>query len=93
MSGDASGAEGPLFYVTNSTGTITLSGVELDAGSRVLTGDIQADAHGTATLTLSNASTWAGALDADHTAASTSVTLDASSTWTLTGDSYVGTMG
>lgn len=133
FSGDAEGSEGeftmtggslayesetgPLFFVTNATGTITLSGVDVTAASGVLglasatdrwgtsganggylvviadaqtlNGDFVADAISTLTLTLSDGSALTGAINADAVADRTSVTLDDSSTWTLTADSYV----
>ncbi|MFN8465383.1 MAG: hypothetical protein U0X20_07525 [Caldilineaceae bacterium] len=132
MSGDAEGTEGqfsmtggslaytaavgPLFYVTNSTGGITLSGVDLTAASgvlakasadrwgaeganggnivltadnQVLGGDLQADAISTLAVTLQNGSTLTGAINADGKAQAATLTLDGSSSWTVTADSYL----
>jgi hypothetical protein len=132
MSGDAEGAQGtftmtggslaytptdgPLFYITNSTGVITLKGVSLTAGSgtlvkaaagqwgnsgsnggtvvltadgQVLEGNLVADNFSSITATLKNGSSLAGAINADHTAKAASLSLDASSTWTVTADSYL----
>lgn len=126
MSGDAEGAEGvftmtggsladtattgPLFYVTNTTGTITLKGVSLSAGSGVLlkaatgpwgtrgsnggnatltadgqalTGDLVADDISTLAVALTNRSTLTGAIT------NGSLSLDKSSTWTVTADSVL----
>jgi len=130
MSGDAEGTKGtftmtggslaytptsgPLFYVTNSTGVITLKGVKVTSGSGILvkasagdwgnsgsnggtviftadgqtlTGDLVADSISAITLTLQNGSSLTGTINADHTAKSASLTLDATSSWTVTGDS------
>lgn len=132
MSGDAEGAEGvftmeggslaytsttgPLFYVTNSTGIITLTGVEITAGSGVLlnasagnwgntglnggaviftanaqtlSGDINADNISSVNLTMQNGSSLTGAINAENTAQAVNLTLDKSSTWNVTGDSYL----
>ncbi len=132
MSGDAEGtrgiftmtggglaltaASGPLFYVTNSTGVITLKGVDvttnsgillkaaadrwgnsgsnggraqLTADAQTLTGDLVADASSTITLALANGSTLTGAINYANTAKSVALTLDGSSTWNVTSDSYL----
>lgn len=113
------GANGPLFYVTNTTANINLSGVALSEASGILlraeagnwgnsgsnggtvilsadeqtlTGDILADAISAVTLTLKNGSALTGAVDNANTAKSIVVTLDGTSTWTLTGNSYVTTI-
>ena len=135
MSGDAQGTEGtftmtggslayastegPLFYVTNSTGKIDLKDVNLTVGSGVLlkasagswgsngsnggtailtadgqtlSGDLVADNISTLTLTLQNGSTLKGSINADDQAKSASLTLDASSAWTVTADSYLASL-
>ena len=133
MSGDAEGSEGtftmtggslsysgttgPLFYVTNATADIDLTGVDTTAGSsgilvnaaagnwgtsgsnggnavitakgQDLAGNLVADAISTITLLLTDGSSLAGSINTSHTAKSIYVTLDASSTWTLTADCYV----
>ncbi len=133
MSGDAEGTEGrfsmtggsladsaadsPLFFVTNSTGIITLSGVDISAASgtlvqagatdrwgtsgsnggtviltaedQSLSGDLIADSISTLDLTLQNGSSLTGAINADNSAGQVSLTLDATSTWTVTADSYL----
>ena len=126
MSGDASGTQGtftmtggslnytpssgPLFYVTNTTGIISLKGVSVAAksgvlvsaaagswgtsgsngGTVVLTGDGQtmagnmtADSISSIAVTLKNSSTLAGALS------SVSLTLDATSVWSVSGNSVL----
>jgi len=53
-------------------------------------GDILADSISKLTMTITDGSAYTGAINADGTeAAALSVTLDSTSTWTLTGDSYV----
>jgi hypothetical protein len=132
MSGDAQGTRGvftmtsgslaytakngPLFYVTNSTGVITLKGVSLTATSGVLvkasagnwgnsgsnggtailtadsqtlTGNLIADYTSSITATLQNASSLTGSINPDHTAKAANLTLDSSSTWNVTADSYL----
>lgn len=133
MSGDAQGTQGtftmtggslaftptsgPSFFVTNSTGLITLKGVQVSVASstllqaagtdrwgtsgsnggtaiftadgQILSGNLVADSISTITATLKNGSALTGAINADHTAKSVSLTLDASSTWTVTADSYL----
>jgi hypothetical protein len=133
MSGDAQGAEGtftmtggslantaktgPLFFVTNSTAYITLSGVKVSSGSGVLvqvgatdrwgtsgsnggtveltadeqtlTGDLVADNLSSLTVSLQNGSTLEGAINPAKTAKLVNLTLDASSSWTVTADSYL----
>jgi hypothetical protein len=133
MSGDAQGTEGvftmtggslantaatgPLFYVNNSTGVITLKGVKVTAASgtlvdasansrwgnsgsnggnviltadgQTLSGDMTADKISTVTATLQNGSTLTGAIDTAHTAKAVNLTLDATSSWGVTADSYL----
>lgn len=132
MSGDAEGtkgtltmtngtltytpANGPLFYVTNSMGVITLKNVKITTGSdtlisaaagnwgssgsnggtviftvdqQALKGNLVADAISSISLNLQNGSTLEGAINAEHTAQSVSLTLDAASKWTVTSDSYL----
>lgn len=132
MSGDAAGnigrftmtdgslaytsASGPLFYVTNSSGIITLKGVSVTANSGVLlnaaagswgtsgsnggfatlnadgqtlSGNILADSHSTVTVTLKNSSSLSGSINSANTASNASISIDASSTWTLTANSYI----
>jgi len=108
---------GPLFYVTNTTGVITLKGVKINAPSGVLvqavgndrwgtkgsnggtvvftadgqtlTGNMVADSISSLTINLTNGSTLNGAINADKAAKAASLTLDATSTWTVTADSYL----
>jgi hypothetical protein len=133
MSGDAKGTEGtftmtggslaftaasgPLFFVTNSTGLITLKGVQVTvaagmlveaggtdrwgtsgsnggtviftADGQTLTGNMVADSLSSLTVTLQNGSALTGAINSEGTAQAVNLTLDASSTWTVTADSYL----
>jgi hypothetical protein len=58
--------------------------------AETLSGNILVDSISTLDMQISNASSYTGAINTDGTQAATlSVTLDSSSTWTLTGDSYV----
>jgi hypothetical protein len=106
-----------LFYVTNSTGVITLKGVEvtvasgtlvdasansrwgnsgsnggavlLTADGQTLTGDMTADNISSITATLENGSALTSAINTAQTAKAVNLTLDVSSTWTVTADSYL----
>jgi hypothetical protein len=110
-------SDGPLFYVTNTTGYITLNGVKVKAASGILlrtegndrwgtqgenggtafltadeqtlNGDFSADAISRLNITLQNKSTLSGAINADNTAKSASLTLDGSSSWSVTADSHI----
>ena len=135
MSGDAAGTKGtftmtggslsytsstgPLFYVNNSTGVITLKGVTVTAASgtlvkaaagkwgtsgsnggtvlltadgQTLTGDMVADNISSITSTLQNGSVLTGAINTDKAAKAANLTLDSSSTWNVTADSYLTTL-
>ena len=109
--------DGPLFYVTNTNGYITLSGVEVNAASGVLlraegndrwgtqgknggtayftadeqdlTGDFLADSISNMNITLQNNSVLNGAINVENVAKSAALTLDGSSTWNVTEDSYL----
>jgi hypothetical protein len=108
--GSLTAAVGPLFYVTNSTGNINLTGVSVTVPSGILiqaaaaqcgasgcnggkaiftadrqtlTSDLVCDSISSITATLKNKSSLTGAI---NTAA---LTLDATSTWSVTGDSYL----
>ena len=110
-------ADGPLFYVTNTNGHITLSGVDVTVASGILiqaegndrwgtsgsnggtvilvadgqtlNGDLVADEISSITATLKNGSSLTGAIDAENIAKEINLTLDSSSTWTVTADSYL----
>jgi hypothetical protein len=114
--GSFSAAKGPLFYVTNASGTIHLTDVDLECASGVLlqaaadtwgtsgsnggiatlvadgqelAGDVVVDATSTASLDLSDGSTLSGAIDHAGTASSVALTLDGTSSWTVTDDSHL----
>jgi hypothetical protein len=132
MSGDAQGtqgrftmtggtlaytaASGPLFYLTNSTGVITLKGVNVTAASgtllkaatgnwgqsgsnggtalftadgQTLKGNFVADSSSALTVNLRNTSSLTGAINAEATAKAANLSLDATSTWTVTAGSYL----
>ena len=61
----------------------------LTADGQTLTGDFVADSISSVTLTLQNGSSLEGSINADKTAKEARLTLDASSTWDLTADSYL----
>ncbi|GAK49930.1 hypothetical protein U14_01154 [Candidatus Moduliflexus flocculans] len=110
------GSNGPLFYVTNSTGIITLNSVSVTAASgtllnasagnwgasgsnggtaiftangQALSGNFVADNLSAMTISLKNGSSLTGAINADNAAKTASLTLDSSSTWNVTADSYL----
>jgi hypothetical protein len=57
---------------------------------QVISGDIQVDSISTLEMNISNSSSFTGSINSDGTQASSlSVTIDSTSTWTLTADSYV----
>ena len=76
---------------TTRWGNSGSNGGHLDfaASAQTLTGNILVDAISTAAIALQNGSVLTGAVDAAHTAQSLSLTLDATSSWNVTGTSYV----
>ena len=132
MSGDAEGTQGtftmtggelsntatkgPLFFVTNSTGVINLTGVAVTANSgdlinasasrwgnegtnggtviltaddQNLAGNITADTISSVELTLKNGSTLKSAINPTNSARAVKVTLDATSSWNVSANSYI----
>jgi hypothetical protein len=114
--------KGDMFYVTNTSSVISLSGVKLTLadGTRFLvvsgnnssrgwgksgsnggkcelnllkqsvSGDIYVDTISKLDMKISGSSAFCGSINTDGTKASSlSVTLDSTSTWTLTADSYI----
>lgn len=79
----ASGNDGEWGTAGQNGGRVTL-----EATNQTLEGDIVADSLSTLSLRLMN-SAWSGALNEENTAKTVELSLDADSTWTLTGDSYV----
>jgi hypothetical protein len=61
----------------------------LTADSQVLAGDMTADSISILTVTLQNDSAWTSAMNAIRAAQAASLTLDVSSSWTVTADSYL----
>ena len=59
------------------------------ADSQTLTGNVVADNVSTVKLTLQNASTLTGYLNTEHTAKQMELTLDSTSLWNVTADSYL----
>ncbi|MCX9078320.1 MAG: hypothetical protein OIN84_10125, partial [Candidatus Methanoperedens sp.] len=136
FSGDAEGSEGifnmsdgslsntastgPLFFITNATGYINLTGVEVTANSGILVeagatdrwgssganggtailtadaqnleGDLVADSISSVSLTLKNGSSLTGAINIGNSAQAASLTLDETSVWIVTADSYLSTL-
>ncbi|WP_342564437.1 stalk domain-containing protein [Paenibacillus sp. FSL R7-0345] len=66
--------------------------VTLNADAQPLTGDVTADSISSVALVLSNGSSLTGALDTANTAKSVSFTLDATSVWNVTADSYLSVL-
>ena len=118
--GSITSLSGDLFYVTNTSCTISLkdtklvtandqlltiagnnssrgwgtSGsnggdVVLTASSQEMDGNITVDDISTLDMTLSDGSAFTGSINSTGDAGDVSITLDSSSTWTLTGDSYI----
>ncbi len=63
--------------------------VTLNASNQVIDGDIFVDNISTLTMKLSNGSKYTGTINGDKTAKTISLSLDSSSSITLTGDTYV----
>jgi hypothetical protein len=61
----------------------------LTADAQTLNGDFTADSISVLNLSLQNGSILSGAINAAHTAQSASLSLDATSTWMVTSDSYL----
>ncbi len=106
-------ATGPLFYISNTTGIINLSRVNItnsspilikaaadvwgNAGSnggnvvltaenQLLTGKIISDDHSSVSISLKNKSVLKGSIN------KAAITIDGTSTWVVTGDSYLTTL-
>ena len=63
--------------------------VTLNASGQDMAGNIIVDSSSTLALSLKDSSTFNGAINSSGQAGTVSVTIEAGSTWTLTGDSYV----
>ena len=66
--------------------------VTLNASKQALSGDVVADSISTLAMTLSDNSSYTGTVNADDSAKNITLKLDASSTITLTGDSYISSL-
>lgn len=84
---------GQLMYVDYNTQWSSYGGtgnlVLGTASTCSYTGSVDADATGTATVTVNSGVTWNGAVDTDNNAKATTVTVNEGGTWVLTADSYV----
>ncbi len=120
VDGSITSLSGDLFYITNTSCTIsltntklvtangqlfTISGndssrgwgtsgsnggdVTLTASQQTMEGDITVDSISSLDMSLSNSSAFTGAINSSGAAGEVNVTLDGTSTWTLTGDSYI----
>ena len=63
--------------------------VTLNASGQDISGNMIVDSSSTLALSLKDSSTFSGAINSSGQAGTVSVTIEAGSTWTLTGDSYV----
>lgn len=63
--------------------------VTMTTSQQKLSGKITVDSISSLNLSLTNGTTYEGSINTDGAAGTVNVTLDSSSTWTLTGDSYV----
>ncbi len=63
--------------------------VTLNANNQVIEGDIFVDSISTLTIKLSDGSKYTGIINGDNTAKTISLSLDSSSSMTLTGDTYI----
>lgn len=78
----------------NQWGTKGSNGANLvvTANHQVLSGNINADAISTVKMTLKNNSALTGGINSDHTAKFMALTLDESSSWNVSADSYISTL-
>ena len=65
---------------------------EFTAAKQSLKGDVVANNISTVSVSLTNGSNWSGAMNPKHTAKVAALSLDASSVWNVTGDSYVSAL-
>ncbi|CAF0769351.1 unnamed protein product [Didymodactylos carnosus] len=66
--------------------------VQFKVTNQTLVGDVICDSISTIEITLETKSSFTGAINSNNTAKSISLTLDASSTWNVTGTSYLTTI-
>jgi len=83
-----------LKAASNKWGTSGANGgkATLVAIAQKLSGSVIVDKISTATLRLTNGSAWTGAIDTAHTAKSATVSLDSTSTWTVTATSHLSSL-
>ncbi|WP_312582870.1 autotransporter family protein [Atlantibacter hermannii] len=80
-----SGSDGTLMKITDYSPTITAANTSISSDHSALLGDLVIEsATGTANINLVNQSAWAG-----KTQSATSVSIDNTSTWEVTGDSII----
>ena len=65
---------------------------EFTAAKESLSGNVVANNISTVSVSLTDGSNWSGTMNPKHTAKSASLSLDASSVWNVTGDSYVSAL-
>lgn len=72
-------------------GTVGKNGADMkfNVSNQILTGNIIVDEISSLIFTMSEASSFEGAINTEQDGGNVAVTLDASSTWTLTADSYI----
>jgi hypothetical protein len=78
--------------LTNGTSGKNGGLVTFTASGTALTGNVIVDSISTATLMLSSGSSLSGAINTANTGSIVELSLDASSTWTVTGTSYLTTL-
>ena len=74
---------------SGSTGHLVL---QTTKSSWTYSGSVDADEVNNAAVTVGKNVTWNGAIDSDHNAISTKVTIEKGSVWNLTADSYVSSL-
>lgn len=80
-------------YILNNGSTVTLTGETLILNTTqdtwVYTGNVDADSYSNVTVTVGSNVIWNGVMDSDNNALSSTVTVNADGSWTLTGNAYV----
>ena len=87
-------ASGLLMYVDYNTQWSTHGGtgnliLNTTQGSWVYAGNVDADSYSNVTVTVGSNVIWKGVMDGDNNALSSTVTVNADGSWTLTGNAYV----
>lgn len=87
-------ASGLLMYVDYNTQWSTHGGtgnliLNTTQGSWVYAGNVDADSYSNVTVTVGSNVIWKGVMDGDNNALSSTVTVNANGSWTLTGNAYV----